>query len=151
MPPPCDSYILPAMPKSPVPYASNHPDRVEKFPVHARILKEPSEDTTNRTWRHELDHGAESVFWLLVYWAVGAQLEGFQEESINRTIWSSLIGSATSRDRLVTSKGGFNDATHSVYKPLWPLLNNVAAILSVDRHWVESSMTQDMLARLSSA
>ena len=107
VPPPFDSYILPAMPKSPVPYASNHSDRIEKFPFHARILKEPSEDTRNRKWRHEHDHDEKPAFWLLVYWAVRAQPERFQEEFIDCAIW--------------------------------PFLNSVAAILAVDRHWVESS------------
>lgn len=133
------SFVIPAMPESPVPYTSNHPDRIKRFPVHAQIVKEPSKDAMNCKWRHELDHDAESVFWLLVYWAVSAQPEKSQEESIDRGIWSSLIGSTSSRNRLVLGWGGFQDATHSVYKPLWPLLESVATILHIDRHWVESS------------
>ena len=140
MAPPPRSFFIPAMPESPVPYTSNHPDRIERFPVHAQIAKEPSKDTMNRKWRHGLDHDAESVFWLLVYWAVSAQPEGFQEEFIDRGIWSSLIGSTSSRNRLVVSSwGGSEDATHSVYKPPWLLLESVASIPSIDRHWVESS------------
>ena len=103
--------------------------------MHPEVKKEIPKDPIDRRWRHELDHDAESVFWLLLYWAVGAQPEGFQEEPINRVIWSGLTGPATSRNHLVKSE--LNDATHSAYERLVPLLDNLAAILAVDRHWLE--------------
>jgi len=100
-------------------------------------MKETSRGTIDRKWRHELDHDAESVFWLLLYWAVGAQPEGFKAEPINRGIWSSLVGEVENRNNLV--EGRIDRATHSAYKHLWPLLEKVGAILAVDRHWVEPS------------
>lgn len=135
--PPRRSYIIPAIPEGPLPYASNHPERIKRFPVHVQVMNETSRDTMNRKWRHELDHDAESVFWLLLYWAVGAQPEGFKNEPINRGIWSCLIGEVENRNLLV--EGRIDRATHSAYKPLRPLLESIAAILAVDRHWVESS------------
>jgi len=33
--------------------------------------------------------------------------------------------------------GGLNGATHSVYRPLWPLLNKLANILNANRHWAK--------------
>jgi hypothetical protein len=32
-----------------------------------------------------------------------------------------------------------NNLTHSFYKPMWPFISSLAAILVVDRHWVEKS------------
>jgi hypothetical protein len=90
-----------------------------------------------RLWRHELDHDTESVFWLLLYWAVGAQPEGKEEEPIDSGIWASLTGSVESRSRLIGSQ--LTRATHSIYEPLWPLLHSLSAVLNVDRLWLEST------------
>jgi len=81
----------------------------------------------------------ESVFWLLLYWVVGAQPEKEEKEPIDAGIWVGLTGSVTDHIRLLRS--GLDGATHSVYQPLRPfkLLNKLAAMLIVDRHWVESS------------
>jgi hypothetical protein len=97
-------------------------------------------DNINPRWRHELDHDTESMFWLLLYWVVCTQPEEKEskEEYIDNQIWSSLMGQAMNRILLIRSRT-LNCATHSVYKPLCPLLNKLAGILDVDRHWLESS------------
>jgi len=93
--------------------------------------------TESSQWGHELDHDTESVFWLLLYWVVGAQPENQEKELINGGIWFNLMGSTEDRIRLLRST--LDGATHSVYHPLWPLLNKLAAILDVDRCWVKPS------------
>src|ERR1700756_4007409 len=61
--------IVPTVPNSPEPYASNHPDRINKFPPGGEeLVIRASTHSNSRQWRHELDHDAESVFWLLLLW-----------------------------------------------------------------------------------
>ena len=74
----------------------------------------------------------------MLYWAVGVQPENGSEEPINALIWGGLMGSAESRSMLLRG-GGLEIATHSVYRPIGRLLNKLAAILVVDRHWLLSN------------
>jgi hypothetical protein len=90
-------------------------------------------------WRHELDHDTESLFWVLLYWVVGAQPENEEKELIVATLWPRLTGSESVDDRINLLQGRLIGATHSVYQPLWSLLQKLADILNVDGRWVESS------------
>ena len=118
-------------------YETCHPDRVEKFPDRPREISPISTDGTDLQWRHELDHDTESVFWVLLYWLVGAQPERGKKEPIAASLWTGLTGPVKSRIHLL--RGGLDGATHSVYEPLWPMLNKLARIFNIDRHWIESS------------
>jgi hypothetical protein len=73
--------------------------------------------TENQQWRHELDHDTESVFWLLLYWAIAAQPEEGGEEVIDTGIWGMLMGTTESRLNLIGSRS-LDCATHSFYRPL---------------------------------
>lgn len=134
---------VPPVPYSPEPYTRNHPDRIKKFPPNERLLVESaSPDSVNRQWRHELDHDAESVFWLLLYWVVGAQPAQCEKEDIIAGIWTSLTGPVRLRTALLRSlseEESLEELAHSVYQPLLPLLSNLATILVVDRHWLDKS------------
>ena len=70
MPPPPDVAVVPPISNSPDPYSEAHPDRVTEFkaPMENFIFNPRIESPGE--WRHELDHDAESVFWLLFYWAM---------------------------------------------------------------------------------
>jgi hypothetical protein len=118
-------------------YETYHPDSVKRFPYRPRVIRFVSTEVTDLQWRHELDHDTESVFWLLFYWLISAQPENEPKELIDTSIWTTFTGSVFARTRLL--REGLDGATHSVYKPLWPLLNDLASILSADRHWLESS------------
>ena len=131
--------IVPDVPMSPQCYETHHPDRIKKFPFAPKYSFEVSPDHIIPHWRQELDHDTESVFWLLLYWVIGAQPEGEQMESINMRVWGSLMGSAKDRVVLLRDRQSLDDATHSFYQPLWPLLSQLAAIIDVDRHWLEPS------------
>jgi len=121
--------LVPAVPPCPKTYASYHPDRIKKFPVEEdKVVRKPSTDSVNRQWRHELDHDAESVFWLLLYWLVLAQPGQSQKE---------VIGMPMSQGVLL------HGLTHSVYQPMLPLLRDLAAILVVDRYWLDESETRN--------
>jgi hypothetical protein len=137
-----------------------HSDRIDKFPEERREIVDP-DDLKNQSqddevvnprklksqsqddgWRHELDHDVESVFWLLLYWAMVAQPEGSQVEHLSSHIWTGMLGNFKTRDRLISSLSSGDppeNLTHSVYEPLWPLISKLAAILVVDSHWLPES------------
>jgi hypothetical protein len=140
---------VPRVPRSPEQYTRENPDRIKEFPEEIKkILIDPDElnqlmdQSQDNGWRHELDHDVESVFWLLLYWAMVARPEGGQEEDILPDAWTSLIGHFKPREELVwrLSSGDRRDIlTHSVYKPLCPLISSLAAVIVVDRHWLPES------------
>ena len=135
---------VPPVPRSPGPYTHHHPERVKTFPFKGRLLVESaSPDSVNRQWRHELDHDAESVFWLLLYWVVGAQPAECEKEEINANIWTGLTGESvklrTGLLRSLSEEESLEELTHSAFRPLLPLLSNLAAFLVVDRHWLDKT------------
>jgi hypothetical protein len=132
--------IIPAVPISPKPYTLNHPDRIKKFPQEemAVIIKIPA-DSNNRRWRHELDHDVESVFWLILYWVMGAQPVKCSEEALNPMTWAGLTYDVGNRSVLIKALGEaqLTNITHSFYEGVRPLLRDLATILVVDRVWLE--------------
>jgi hypothetical protein len=136
VPPKSDMFDIPEVPRSAEPYGTYHPDRIKKFPYLPRGFS-PILTEGNSQWRHELDHDTESVFWLLLYWLVGAQPENQNEEPILAGFWGQLTGSVDCRTDLLL--GYLTGATHSFYQPLLPLLKKLAHVLSVDRHWLQPS------------
>jgi hypothetical protein len=143
---PC--HLLAAVPEIPECYANAHSERNEDFPeefVNLRDLENRSQDDE---WRHELDHDVESVFWLLLYWAMVVQPaktpRGYINSHIDSSSWSSLLGDFKARQGLVSGLSSYDmdmptNLIHSVYEPLWPLIKSLAAILVVDRHWLPKS------------
>jgi len=131
-------------PQVPEIYARHYPDRIRKFPVEDdKVVRKPSPDSINRQWRHELDHDAESVFWLLLYWVVGAQPAHRKKEGINPNIWTGLTGSSvklrTGLLRSLSEEESLEEVTHFAFRFLLPLLSNLAAFLVVDRHWLDKT------------
>jgi hypothetical protein len=142
--------LVPPIPPSPEPYTRNHPNRIEKFPLKGRLLVESaSSDSVNRPWRHDLEHDAESVFWLLLYWVLVAQpAQPAQpaQEYVRFSTWALLIGCGGERDGLLWSLRNTLESeqvAHSFYRPLAPLLRRLAAILIVDRYWLDTSETRN--------
>lgn len=137
--------VFPGTPNSPDIYAKAHPDRVKKFSSSTKIfIIDPDliENTSHGEFRHELNHDAESVFWLLLYWAMVVQPEGsFSKERIDAGAWGLLNGDHISRQGLIGSIqiGMDSHITHSFYKPLRPLIRGLAAILINDSHWLPAS------------
>ena len=143
--PPTLAYVS-AVPKSPACYASIHPDRIEKFPEEEEILLNPRKLTNqsqDHGWRHDLEHDAESVFWLLLYWAMVVQPKTSEkEEFIDAMSWAGLLKDSNSRHSLIASLSSPtppSNLTHSRYMPLQPLISKLAAILVVDTHWLPAS------------
>ncbi|KAG9040550.1 hypothetical protein FS837_000490 [Tulasnella sp. UAMH 9824] len=130
-------------PASPVPYADNYPERLEKFkPQEFDPVAKPPAGNDTRDWTHELDHDVESVFWLMFYWALSARPKEHPNEPINPATWNSLIGEAREREILIhgLSAGLTPTGTvHSAFSPLMDLISSLAGVLRLDRHWLKDS------------
>jgi hypothetical protein len=138
--------VVPAIPDNPDVYSSKHPTRTKKFPSLKKLILDPEAVSSHgQTWRHELEHDAESVFWLLLYWAMVVQpklsAKGLPNEYIAPAVWVEITGDAEERNALIRAlaQGSLSRVTHSFFKPLQPLIENLAAFLVVDRHWLERS------------
>jgi hypothetical protein len=142
----------PSVPDSPNEYSLKHSQRINKFlSVHETAVRGPSnKNKHNHQWtRHELEHDVESVFWLLLYWAMVVQPKRLPKEvmrpaEIPSIIWGGITGPDSShRNTLVRSlaQGSLSpfDVTHTFFTPLCPLIESLATFLVVDRHWLEPS------------
>jgi hypothetical protein len=140
---------VPEIPDYPDSYAKVHPDRVKSFPPGLKELDiNPKRIDVNKRddgWRHELEHDTESVFWLLLYWAMVAQPVDCAKETIDSFSWSGLLGDSEKRQSLVEilSKRTPSNLTHSFYEPLQPLIEDLAGLLVIDRHWLSESDPPD--------
>jgi hypothetical protein len=143
---PRNTVTIPEVPESPKCYAKAHSDRIDTFrneielEINPRKLKNQPQD---EGWRHELDHDVESVFWLLLYWAMVAQpAKGHIGSHIDLVSWGSLLGDSDHRGRFVVNLASTpmpKNLTHPAYEPLWPLISELAGLLEVDRHWLPGS------------
>ncbi|KAI9507046.1 hypothetical protein F5148DRAFT_1368682 [Russula earlei] len=77
---------VPGIPQSCSPYATAHPDRVKEFSSliekqhfdpDLRCIDDKKVKKSRDEFRHELNHDAESVFWLLLYWAMVVQPKNY--------------------------------------------------------------------------
>ncbi|KAG8922095.1 hypothetical protein FRC01_014492 [Tulasnella sp. 417] len=143
--PPRDGFfnpILSLIPSAPDRYVSHYHDtRLKEFPPTAKKVFD--EAANSAPWRHELDHDVESVFWLMLYWAMTARPEGGAADLIAPDVWGLLTGGALKRQFLLegflrppTVSGAF----HPTFQPLQELFRQLAGILcSIDRHWLQGS------------
>ena len=150
--------VVPAIPDSLAEYSLKHPARTNKFSSSKKLFLDP-ETVSSRShqWRHELEHDAESVFWLLLYWAMVVQPKSpakkIPNEAIDSAAWAEITGDAEKRNALVRSlaQGSLSRVTHSFFKPLQPLIESLAAFLVVDRHWLKQSDKRNQLEYLNEA
>jgi hypothetical protein len=141
------STYVPGVPQSPDNYSSVHQDRIDEFPnrIAERDIIRSELGEQSPVWRHSLDNDAESVFWLLVYWAVVVQPKHRKKElkeHINSHFWTGLIGDSDERHgliKLLSEEHWEKKLTHSVYEPLETLISQLSSFLIVDRHWLPES------------
>ncbi|KAH9962319.1 hypothetical protein BGW80DRAFT_1448496 [Lactifluus volemus] len=149
--------LVPAIPECPKEYALKHSDRKKQFPENTPDRRIQSEGIQSQgdqlEWRHELEHDAESVFWLLLYWAMVAQPRQLPKEEIDAGYWTLLTGTHQSREGLIDSFSNRvpDGVTHSLYNLLRGLITDLAAILGVDRHWVPKSDPRNHLCYVNEA
>ena len=138
--------ITPKTPNSPGPYAKAHPDCVRKFPIAERAFIDPEavDDKSRDGWRHKLKHDAESIFWLILYWAMVVQPKKCPWENIDMASWSNLNGNYKKREALIREirhlpESDSEGLTHLFYNPLLPLIKDLTAIILIDSHWFPES------------
>ncbi|KAJ8515929.1 hypothetical protein ONZ45_g6726 [Pleurotus djamor] len=119
-------------------------DRVERFAPCQDQFSFPTDHKGDpsygvpSTWRHELYHDAESVFWLLFYWIFFAVPSTHEEdpEPASFATWVSLsTNHADSRTQLVYSIP--RTLCHPGYEGLRSLLISLASYLKVDLYWLD--------------
>ncbi|KAG8958324.1 hypothetical protein FRC05_009004 [Tulasnella sp. 425] len=136
--------FLDAIPLAPTKYATHYRNtRLKKFPAEELNLSPEAVDSDRPPWRHELDHDIESVFWLMLYWAMTAQPKDGTAEQIPRAAWCNLTGEYADRQSLLRglTLGEPAERTfHSAFQPVLDLFQQLAGILSsIDRHWLHAS------------
>ncbi|KJA13870.1 hypothetical protein HYPSUDRAFT_49570 [Hypholoma sublateritium FD-334 SS-4] len=112
------------------------PDRVKRFACETRtyspgLVEKPS----NTTARHALRHDAESVYWVLVWWAVCAAPAGANNSSVASKLWTNLTDNL-SDDRPPRVRDGNLDPS---YAALQSLLNSLGDYLAYDLHWANEA------------
>ncbi|KAG8984474.1 hypothetical protein FRB90_005305, partial [Tulasnella sp. 427] len=144
LPFPTFGVTLVLIPTCPASYATEHPDRDKQFGgvTENTRLTEPVQARTQRPWRHELDHDVESVFWLLFYWALCARpKKETQIVLVDAGIWAQLTGKDLSRVFLLHNLHQFRltkGVVHSDLEEIAGLINALAGILALDRHWLSN-------------
>ncbi|KAF8968120.1 hypothetical protein BDZ97DRAFT_1801002 [Flammula alnicola] len=117
------------------------PDRLKEFegpdePI-AVYSKPPQKEIF---WRHELRHDAESVLWLLIYWAIQrAPATSDETSEIPADVWAMLTTAVTGSD----SRGALlidlpDNALHTQFAPLLSLLKEVGEHIIFDPYWVDN-------------
>jgi hypothetical protein len=129
-------------------YEAIWPTRLEQFPPRPDdifpprpdnicILKETKE-AADREWFHELRRDAESVFWLLLWWAIHVRPAESNEADapIRYLFWAILVEPTNDvRETLLFTlmEGNW---LHPAYAALGDLLKSMASYLRADLHWI---------------
>ncbi|KAG2005689.1 other/FunK1 protein kinase, variant 2 [Coprinopsis cinerea AmutBmut pab1-1] len=143
-------FSLPSIPLSAhlASYEKTFPDRVSMFSglVGRDIGLDPSQRwKLNREppypihgpWRHRLYHDAESVYWLMVFWALFAkpsvEVEGTPEHEgyIPQYCWIEFCSGRKHN----WPDGCKEEDIHPAYRPFYALLREMQRYLYVDPHW----------------
>jgi hypothetical protein len=106
-------------------------DRLLAFPPNEKELDHSEDEKSNKPFTHQLRYDAESVFWLLLWWALHAQpeLDDHSEKSlISHTVWLTLNSDTEARESFIPNF--WRDLFHPFYKPLDALLRLMARQLS---------------------
>jgi hypothetical protein len=123
-------------------YDAAIPDRLRAFPPNKEERYEIPIDKEINPFKHKLQYDAESVFWLLLYWAIRAcPVENTSPASkkIAKRYWGPLTDT---QDEAWDPREAFlgqnfpSGAVHPVYQPLELLLENMAQQLRGDHEQV---------------
>ncbi|KJA14539.1 hypothetical protein HYPSUDRAFT_431489 [Hypholoma sublateritium FD-334 SS-4] len=112
------------------------PDRVQRFacetPTHSPgLIETPS----NTIARHALRHDAESVYWVLVWWAVCVAPAGKDSTPVPTLLWDILTGSNHDFRPPQIGDGQLDPS----YGAVRELLNSLASYLDPDHHWANAA------------
>ena len=113
-------------------YGAALPHRVKRFASQNAHQPGPVCNPTDIASRHALRHDAESVYWVLVWWAICAAPEGRAASSVDASLWSCLTSSSIRDNRPTTIE---DDDLDPSYNALGSLLSSLASLLGNDLHW----------------
>lgn len=135
------THFLATIPSSPPSYESRHSGRIREFELPTQSINylEETPKTVVTAYKHDLDHDTESLFWLMLYWAMTALPKGAGFEPISAASWADLNGTFTARGDLVLRVANNQPVCHSRLGPIAKLMGKLASVLSsVDRHWIDT-------------
>ena len=117
-------------------YGKVFPDCLVKFPTSESFLVKINLSDDEALWHHELYHDAESVFWLLAWWALQASPKDAEmTTTIPHWIWSTFTNTTEVDGRSCNIAGYQLDPS---YEPLKDLLRQLGNAMVSDLHWVKS-------------
>ena len=133
-------------------------DRLEKFPQPQENQKwhlvtttkeKDKESLRSLPWSHELRHDGESVFWLLVWWAIHLRPKSSSSSKIRSTIFGSLtnIDLEVGDDPRISFMQALANRISWLdpeYQGLEPLFLQMAEQLTGDLYWAEDSNIEEM-------
>jgi hypothetical protein len=131
-------------------YKAAVPDRLEAFPPNKVETVEIPSDKPHTSFKHKLQYDAESVFWLLLWWAMlacPAEDTSPDHKEIDQVVWVNMTGQHAKLD----PRGAFfvhsfpsGVVVHPDYGPLETLLEDMARQLRGDHEQGEDrSRKQD--------
>lgn len=130
-------YPMPLLTRGREHYARHLQERLDTYndPMKDKQLFQSDEHVKLEPFTHRLRYDAESVFWLLLYWAIQAQPESdeYERDVINSTYWSVLTSGQLSTEP-VDGRSSLIDRFpsvifHHAYSPLCPLFLDMAKCL----------------------
>lgn len=105
-------------------------NRIGEFPENDNVVYWIEKTETIRE-SHRLSYEAESILWLLLWWAIQANpLKGADENRIYEYLWLSLTGGEGTRDPRHGFVSCFRHICHPVYRGLDELLRSLFEQLS---------------------
>ncbi|PVF91555.1 hypothetical protein CPB86DRAFT_316357 [Serendipita vermifera] len=129
-------------------YRKHLSGRLEAFPPNGEVDIRLKEEKPLKNFRHELRYDAESVFWLLLWWAIQAKpvTSDGDGDYIKISHWNAM----TDVDDKVDLRRHYIDpfpgeVLHPVYQPLEPLLEAMALQLAGDHGLLESRSDPEYL------
>ncbi|KAJ2912384.1 hypothetical protein MD484_g8030, partial [Candolleomyces efflorescens] len=131
-------FRAPAIPDPPAAYRAQHPGRCLQFPARKADHYEDPKPVDNGLWRREVDHDSEAVFWVFLYWAMGARPVSLEDkEKLNGGCWTNFVGGWDNRNSLLLGAATLQ-FVHSSLQPLLPLIEDLALVLTADRSWLRA-------------
>jgi hypothetical protein len=125
-------------------YGAAVPDRLRAFPKNIERLYRLPNDIRHNPFKHELQYDAESVFWLLLWWAISAYPADVaaDDKKIDDRVWDALTKKQDAdedpRERFVDKP--LDNILHPSYKHLETLLEEMAWQLRGDHEKGEAQL-----------
>ncbi|CAG8649435.1 2327_t:CDS:2, partial [Acaulospora colombiana] len=123
-------------------------DETEGEPKPRTTSKYLEDEILLEQFQHELRYDAESVFWLLLWWAIQAKpdVQGWEGDCIKMTHWNALTGVIDKDDlRFYYIEPFPEEVLHPAYQPLETLLRAMGRQLAGDHGLMESRRDPEYL------